>query len=287
MGPPGSERPAALDGDGVLRDLSAVVPDVDGALLADPDALAAAAAALRDGALPQVPSWTRRGAPIARPGKVVGVGLNYRCYAAACGATVPERPVVFLKPGSTVCGPEDVIELPPGSTATDHEVELGVVIGRALRHCEDPARALVAVGGYTAANDVTERALAADGPTWAKGKCCDTFTPTGPWLATPDEVAEPQALSLELRVNGEVRQNGSTADMAFSVAELLCYLSGLMTLEPGDLVLTGTPAGVAAGRPDPKPFLRDGDVVELEVQGLGRQRTPVRATGAVEERSVG
>ncbi|RHW26057.1 FAA hydrolase family protein [Nocardioides immobilis] len=287
VGPPGAERPAALDADGILRDLSSVVAEVDGAFLADRAALAAVAEALDAGTLPEVARATRRGAPFARPGKVVGIGLNYRCYAAESGAAMPERPVVFLKPGSTVCGPEDGIDLPPGSTATDHEVELGVVIGRALRRCDDPARALASVGGYVAVNDVTERHLAADGPTWAKGKCCDTFTPAGPWLVTPDEVADPQALALELRVNGELRQAGDTKDMAFSVAELLCYLSGLMTLEPGDLVLTGTPAGVAAGRPDPKPFLRDGDVVELEVEGLGRQRTPVRAAGRSDERSVG
>jgi 2-keto-4-pentenoate hydratase/2-oxohepta-3-ene-1,7-dioic acid hydratase in catechol pathway len=287
VGPPGCERPAALDADGVLRDLSSVAAEIDGALLADDRALAAVAVALRSGTLPEVAPRARRGAPFARPGNVVGIGLNYRCYAAESGAAVPERPVVFLKPGSTVCGPEDGIDLPPGSTATDHEVELGVVIGRTLRHCDDPARALGSVGGYVAVNDVTERNLAADGPTWAKGKCCDTFTPAGPWLVTADDVADPQALSLELRVNRELRQGGNTEDMVFSVAELLCYLSGLMTLEPGDLVLTGTPAGVAAGRPDPKPFLRDGDVVELEVEGLGRQRTPVRAAGAMDERSVG
>ncbi|KAA1426579.1 fumarylacetoacetate hydrolase family protein [Nocardioides antri] len=287
VGRAGSERPAGFDADGVLRDLASVVGDIDGALLADDRALAAVAAALGSGMLPAVPPGARRGAPVARPGKVVGIGLNYRCYAAESGAAVPERPVVFLKPGSTVCGPEDGIELPPGSTATDHEVELGVVVGRTLRRCDDPARALGSVGGYVAVNDVTERHLAADGPTWAKGKCCDTFTPAGPWLVTPDDVADPQALALELRVNGELRQRGSTADMAFSVAELLCYLSGLMTLEPGDLLLTGTPAGVAAGRPDPKPFLRDGDVVELEVEGLGRQRTPVRAAGWMDERSGG
>lgn len=279
VGPPGAERPAGVDARGVLRDLSSVVPEIDGALLADQDVLSSVGAALGSGTLPEVAPGSRRGAPFARPGKVVGIGLNYRCYAEEAGATLPDRPVVFLKPGSTVCGADDVIELPPGSTTTDHEVELGVVVGRALRHCDDPGRALRSVGGYTAVNDVTERSLAADGPTWAKGKCCDTFTPAGPWLVTPDEVPDPQALSLELWVNGELRQSGSTKEMACSVADLLCYLSGLMTLEPGDLVLTGTPAGVAAGRPEPKPFLRGGDVVELEVEGLGRQRTPVRATG--------
>ena len=287
VGPPDSERPAGLDAEGVLRDLSSIVAEIDGTLLADEEALSSVAAALAARTLPEVGPRTRRGAPFARPGKVVGIGLNYRCYAAESGAALPERPVVFLKPGSTVCGPDDGIDLPPGSTATDHEVELGVVIGRTLRRCDDPARALASVGGYVAVNDVTERDLAADGPTWAKGKCCDTFTPAGPWLVTPDDVADPQALALELRVNGELRQRGHTGDMAFSVAELLCYLSDLMTLEAGDLVLTGTPAGVAAGRPDPKPFLRDGDVVELEVAGLGRQRTPVRGTGWMDARSVG
>jgi 2-keto-4-pentenoate hydratase/2-oxohepta-3-ene-1,7-dioic acid hydratase in catechol pathway len=277
FGPPGAVRPAGIDPDGVPRDLSSVVGDVDGALLGDPTALALARRALEAYGLPRVPDDVRLAPPLARPGKIVGIGLNYRDYAAQAGAVIPDRPVVFLKASSSMSGPHDAIELPDGSAATDYEVELGVVMGGTLRRCTDPAEALAAVGGYVAANDVTERGLASDGPTWAKGKCSDTFTPVGPWLVTPDEVPDPQALSLELRVNGGLRQQGTTQDMAFGVAEILCYLSSLMTLEPGDLVLTGTPGGVAVTRPEPKPFLRDGDIVELQVAGLGRQRTCVRA----------
>ncbi|MFJ9370661.1 fumarylacetoacetate hydrolase family protein [Nocardia sp. NPDC101769] len=273
VGARGAERPVAIDDEGALRDLSSVTADIDGRLLGDPAALSAVRSALAAGNLPEVDPAARVGAPIARPGKVIGIGLNYTDHAAAIGAAIPERPVVFLKPGTTVSGPYDAIELPPGSRATDHEVELGVVIGRALRDCPDAATALGAVGGYVTANDVTERNGIAGEPTWVKGKSFDTFTPIGPWLVTPDEVAEPQALSLQLWVNGEQRQAGTTGSMVAGVGELLRYLSTLMTLEPGDLVLTGTPGGVAVSRPEPKPYLRDGDVVVVEVAGLGRQQT--------------
>lgn len=275
VGPSGRERPAALDAEGVLRDLSALTPEVDGRLLADPLELASVRQALRAGSLPELTSGVRVGAPVARPGKVVGIGLNYKDHAAESGLSIPDEPVVFLKPGTSVCGPYDTIQLPPGSTTTDHEVELGVVVGSRLTRCHDPAEALASVGGYLTANDVSERSRIAAGPTWAKGKCADTFTPIGPWLVTPDEVGDPQELELELSVNGDPRQSGSTSLMAYGVGELLAYVSALMTLEAGDLVLTGTPGGVAAGRPDPKPYLGHGDVVEAEVRGLGRQRTPV------------
>ncbi|WP_281279149.1 fumarylacetoacetate hydrolase family protein [Nocardia yunnanensis] len=273
VGPKGAEKPAALDDSGTLRDLSALTPEIDGALLGNPVALAGIARALSFGDLPALDAGQRIGAPIARPGKVIGVGLNYSDHAAAIGAAIPESPVVFLKPGTTVSGPYDAIELPRGSRATDHEVELGVVLGQRLRDCADPATALGAVGGYVTANDVTERSGIAGEPTWVKGKSYDTFTPIGPWLVTPDEVGEPHALSLQLWVNGERRQSGSTGDMVVGVGEVLAYLSSLMTLEPGDLVLTGTPAGVAISKPEPKPYLRDGDVVVVEVAGLGRQQT--------------
>jgi len=276
VGQPGRERPAGLDRDGVLRDLSSVLPELDGPSLGDRVLMAAARQALAGATLPPVRPGERIGPPVARPGKVIGIGLNYKDHAAEAGATIPDEPVVFLKPSTSVTGPFDPIELPAGSTTADHEVELGVVIGRAIKHCPDPDTALAAVAGYVTADDVTERSLVAAGPTWAKGKCQDTFTPLGPWLVTVDEVADPQSLGLELRVNGASRQSGSTALMAYGVGELLAYLSGLMTLEPGDVVLTGTPGGVAAGRPD-QPFLRAGDVVEAEVGGLGRQRNPVRS----------
>ncbi|MGY0388698.1 fumarylacetoacetate hydrolase family protein [Nocardioides sp. WG-D5] len=287
VGPPGQERPAALDDHDILRDLSAVVPEIDGNLLGDPERLDSVRAAVASGRLPRVPDATRIGPPVARPGKVVGVGLNYEDHAEEAGVAIPEEPVVFLKPSTTVVGPYDAIELPPGSTMTDYEVELGVVIGRRLSRCPDPKQALAAVGGYLTADDVSERARIAAGPTWAKGKCADTFTPIGPWLVTPDTVGDPQDLGLQLWVDGELRQHGTTARMAYGVGEVLAFLSTLMTLEPGDLVLTGTPGGVAALRPEPRPFLREGHVVEVEVTGLGRQRTRVVAVEeAVDEAEV-
>ncbi|KQZ67519.1 fumarylacetoacetate hydrolase family protein [Nocardioides sp. Root151] len=275
VGAIGRERPAALDASGLLRDLSSVADDIDARLLTDPVRMAATRQAVHACALPVLPPGLRLGAPVARPGKVVGIGLNYKDHALETGASIPDEPVVFLKPGTSVCGPADTIALPAGSTTTDHEVELGVVMGARLSRCHDPSAALASVGGYVTADDVSERSRIAAGPTWAKGKCADTFTPIGPWLVTPDEVGDPQALTLTLTVNDEVRQSGTTSLMAYGVGELLAYVSTLMTLEPGDLVLTGTPGGVAAGRPEPKPYLRDGDVVEAEVIGLGRQRTPV------------
>lgn len=275
VGSAGRERPAALDERDLLRDLTSLVDDIDGRLLADPEQLAAVRHAVASGSLPLLSSGMRVGAPVARPGKVVGIGLNYTDHADEVGAPIPALPVVFLKASSSISGPRDPIQLPDGSVTTDHEVELGVVVGRTLKACADPTEALAAVGGYLTANDVTERSLVALGPTWAKGKCADTFTPIGPCLVTADDAGDPQSLSLDLWVNGDPRQSGSTSLMAHGVGELLAYVSTLMTLEPGDLLLTGTPAGVAAGRPEPKPFLRAGDVVEAEVAGLGRQRTPV------------
>lgn len=283
VGPPGQERPAALDEQDVLRDLSAAVPRIDGDLLGDPVRLRLIQDLIASGRLPVVADGIRIGPPVARPGKVVGVGLNYQDHAEEAGVAIPDEPVVFLKPSTSIVGPYDAIELPPGSTTTDYEVELGVVLGHRLSRCTDPRQALASVGGYLNADDVSERTRIAAGPTWAKGKCADTFTPIGPWLVTADAVEDPQSLSLELWVDGESRQRGTTSQMARSVGELLAFLSTLMTLEPGDLVLTGTPGGVAALRPEPRPFLRDGQVVEAEVTGLGRQRTRVMA---VEEAEV-
>lgn len=277
VGSMGQERPAALDDQDVLRDLSAVVSAIDGQLLGDLERLRMVRDALASGSLPVVPAGTRTGPPVARPGKIVGIGLNYEDHAEEAGLAIPDEPVVFFKPSTTVAGPYDTIELPPGSTTTDYEVELGVVIGRRLSRCSSEDEALSAVGGYLVANDVSERSRIAAGPTWAKGKCADTFTPIGPWLVTPDEIIDPQALDLELWVDGERRQRGTTARMARGVGALLAYVSSLMTLEPGDLLLTGTPGGVAAGRAEPKPFLRHGNIVEAAVVGLGRQRTPVNA----------
>lgn len=273
VGPEGAERPAVLDDAGVLRDASALIGEVDGALLADSVLLDRLELALPD--LPAVPDGSRIGSPIARPGKIVGIGLNYADHAAEAGVPVPDEPVVFLKAPSSITGPYDAITVPAGWAATDWEVELGVVVAGTLRAGCSPADVRSAIGGYLAANDVTERDRAAAGPTWAKGKCADTFCPLGPWLVTPDDVGDPQGLELALWVNDQCRQRSSTAQMAVGVIDLLQFLAGLMTLEPGDLVLTGTPGGVAVGCPEPKPFLRAGDVVELEVAMLGRQRTPV------------
>ncbi|GAB3073218.1 fumarylacetoacetate hydrolase family protein [Pedococcus soli] len=274
VGAAGAERPVVVSADGGLLDLGAAWGDVD-AVLGD---LAAVGSALDRGHLPSVGAddELRFGSPIPRPGKVVGIGLNYADHAAEAGAALPTEPVVFLKATTSVCGPTDDIRMLPGSSSTDYEVELGVVLGATLRDEADPARALEAVAGYVLAHDVSDRAMQLErGGTWTKGKSADTFCPVGPWLVTPDEVGDPAALRLRLSVNGEPRQDGTTADMVFGVGEVLAYVSRLMTLEPGDLVITGTPAGVAMGQVEPRPYLRHGDVVELDGGVLGRQRSRV------------
>ena len=273
VGPAGAERPALLDGRGDLRDLSGLVPDVDGRLLADPAGLERVAAAGADGSLPVLDPGLRRGAPLARIGKIVCIGLNYHDHAAETGAQPPAEPVVFMKAPDTVVGPDDTVLVPRGSTKTDWEVELAVVIGRELRYAASHAEAAAAVAGYAIAHDVSEREFQIErGGQWDKGKNCETFNPLGPWLVTADEIPDPQALGLKLWVNGTLRQDGTTADQIFPVAEVVRYLSHFMTLHPGDVINTGTPAGVALGHPDPKPYLRAGDVVELTIDGLGRQR---------------
>ncbi|MEV4916571.1 fumarylacetoacetate hydrolase family protein [Streptomyces tirandamycinicus] len=280
VGTAGSERPALLDRDGTtLRDLSGLVPDIDGALLADEDALERIRSAAEAGGLPVLDAAGERiGAPLARVGKVVCIGLNYHDHAAETGAATPAEPVVFLKAADTVVGPDDTVLVPRGSEKTDWEVELAVVIGRTARCLESPEDALAHIAGYAVAHDVSEREFQIErGGTWDKGKNCETFNPLGPWLVTRDEVPDPQALSLRLWVNGELKQHGSTADQIFPVAEVVRYVSHFMTLYPGDVVNTGTPAGVALGQPEPKPYLRAGDVVELEIEGLGRQRQVLKS----------
>jgi 2-keto-4-pentenoate hydratase/2-oxohepta-3-ene-1,7-dioic acid hydratase in catechol pathway len=274
VGPPGAERPVVVEGDGRLLDLSSVTADIDGAFLSRqlPD--------LDPSELPELADPGRRGPPVARPGKVVGIGLNYTSYAAAVGVDPPMEPVVFLKAPTSVCGPTDTVHGLPGSLTTDHEVELGVVIGQRLSGVVDESHARSAVAGYLLANDVTDRALAGVGGPWAKGKCADTFCPIGPWLVTPEELTDPGDVELCLSVNHTVRQHARTSEMVFDVPTLLTFLCSLMTLEPGDLILTGTPAGVAVARPEPKPYLRDGDVMELTASGLGAQRTPFAAHAA-------
>ncbi|MCM2428245.1 fumarylacetoacetate hydrolase family protein [Streptomyces sp. RKAG337] len=273
VGPAGAEAPALLDGDGILRDLSGVVPDIDGALLADDAALARIATAAADGSLPRLDPALRVGPPLARIGKIVCIGLNYHDHATETGAAIPAEPIVFMKAPDTVVGPDDTVLVPRGSVKTDWEVELAIVIGRRLRYAASHEEALAAVAGYALSHDVSEREFQIErGGQWDKGKNCETFNPIGPWFVTADEIPDPQALGLRLWVNGEPKQAGSTADQIFPVAEVVRYLSQFMALYPGDVINTGTPAGVAMGQPDPKPYLRAGDVVELEIDGLGRQR---------------
>lgn len=279
VGTAGAERPALLDEDGTLRDLSGIVPDIDGALLADDAALARVRAAAEDpGVLPVLDAeGLRVGPPLGRIGKIVCIGLNYHDHAVETGAPVPAEPILFFKAPDTVVGPEDTVLVPRGSVKTDWEVELAVVIGRTARYLDSAEEGLAHVAGYATAHDVSEREFQIErGGTWDKGKNCETFNPLGPWLVTADEIADPQALQLRLWVNGELKQDGTTADQIFPVGEVVRYLSHFMTLHPGDVINTGTPAGVAMGQPDPKPYLRSGDVVELEVEGLGRQRQQLK-----------
>ncbi|MEU1052249.1 fumarylacetoacetate hydrolase family protein [Streptomyces sp. NPDC005876] len=278
VGTAGAERPALLDADGTLRDLSGVVPDIDGALLADDAALARVRAAAASGQLPALDATGLRvGPPLGRVGKIVCIGLNYHDHARETGVEPPAEPVVFLKTPDTVVGPYDTVLVPRGSAKTDWEVELAVVIGRTARYLESAEEGLACVAGYAVAHDVSEREYQIErGGTWDKGKNCETFNPLGPWLVTADEVPDPQQLSLRLWVNGELKQDGTTAEQIFPVGEVVAYLSRFMVLRPGDVINTGTPAGVAMGRPEPKPYLRAGDVVELEIEGLGRQRQELK-----------
>ncbi|MER6380718.1 fumarylacetoacetate hydrolase family protein [Streptomyces sp. NPDC001127] len=278
VGTAGAERPALLDAGGTLRDLSGIVHDIDGALLADEVALARVRAAAESGELPALdPTGLRIGPPLGRIGKIVCIGLNYHDHARETGAQPPAEPVVFFKAPDTVVGPNDTVLVPRASVKTDWEVELAVVIGRTARYLESAEEALAHVAGYAVAHDVSEREFQIErGGTWDKGKNCETFNPLGPWLVTADEIPDPQRLSLKLWVNGELKQDGSTAEQIFPVAEVVRYVSQFMTLHPGDVINTGTPAGVAMGQPEPKPYLRAGDVVELEIAGLGRQRQELK-----------
>lgn len=271
VGERGAEIPA-VEVDGDWYDARPVTDDVDGAFLAG-DGLARLRRAVDAGELARIDrGGLRVGAPIARPGKVVCIGLNYRDHAEETGAPIPAEPVVFLKDPSTVVGPYDEVLVPRRSTKTDWEVELGVVIGSTARYLPDAEAARDVVAGYLVSHDVSEREFQLErGGQWDKGKSCETFNPAGPYLVTAEEVPDPQALGLRLSVNGTKRQDGSTGNMIFPVLEIVRYLSQFMVLEAGDLVNTGTPAGVALGLPD-TPYLRPGDVVELEIDGLGRQR---------------
>jgi 2-keto-4-pentenoate hydratase/2-oxohepta-3-ene-1,7-dioic acid hydratase in catechol pathway len=271
LGPPGGEIPAVRGEDG-WYDLRPVTADVDGEFLSG-----GIGTALQSGPLPRLADGLPAGPPIARPGKIVCIGLNYRDHAAETNMAIPAEPVIFLKDPRTVIGPYETIRIPRGSTKTDWEVELGVVIGETARYLASPDEALAHVAGYVLSHDVSEREFQLErGGQWDKGKSCETFNPLGPWLVTPDEVPDPQALGLRLDVNGVRRQDGSTADMIFPVRHLIWYVSQFMVLYPGDLINTGTPAGVALARPD-QPYLRAGDVVELSIDGLGSARQEVAA----------
>ncbi|MFJ1707682.1 fumarylacetoacetate hydrolase family protein [Kitasatospora sp. NPDC088346] len=272
VGPAGHEVPALLAEDGRVLDLSPVTADIDGRFLSS-DGPARARTALRRGHLPELDvTGLRTGAPVARPGKVVCIGLNYRDHAEETGAAVPTRPVVFMKDPSTVVGPYDPVLIPRGSLKTDWEVELAVVVGRRARYLASPEEALGCVAGYTISNDVSEREFQLEySGQWDLGKSCETFNPLGPWLVTPDEIPDPRKLRLTTTVNGTPRQSGTTGNMIFDVAHLLWFLSQYMVLEPGDVVNTGTPAGVALGLPG-QPYLRPGDTVALGIDGLGSQR---------------
>ncbi|MGW4484155.1 fumarylacetoacetate hydrolase family protein [Amycolatopsis sp. NPDC004368] len=279
LGAAGEERPFVRAGDGTLYDLSGLTADVDGAFLAA-DGIARAAAALEAGELPIAGPETanlRVGPPLASPGKVLCIGMNYRRHAEETGATVPEEPVLFMKAPDVIVGPDDDVLIPRRSSSTDWEVELGVVIGKQARYLDSVEDALGHVAGYVVSNDVSEREFQLHrGGQWDKGKNCETFNPLGPALVSADEVPDPQDLGLRTWVNGKKVQDSSTKDMVFTVAEIIHYLSQFMVLRPGDLINTGTPEGVALGQPEPKPYLREGDVVELEIDGLGRQRQTLR-----------
>lgn len=267
LGAPGHEVPVVRSGERLL-DARSVTADFDAAFFAG-----GGIDRVRD-ALGELPEFDgdgqRVGAPIARPGKIVCIGLNYRDHAEETGAALPAEPVVFMKDPSTMVGPFDDVLIPRGSTKTDWEVELGVVIGTTARYLASPDEALGHVAGYAVSHDVSEREFQLErGGQWDKGKSCETFNPFGPDLVPAEHVDDPQQLGLRLWVNGESRQDGSTANMLFSVAHVIWYLSQFMVLHPGDVINTGTPAGVALGLPG-TPYLREGDTVELEIDGLGR-----------------
>ena len=274
FGPVGQEKPGLLDDGGVVRDLSGHVDDIAGAALGDESL--ATLRALDPATLPAVDTGARLGACVGQVGKFICIGLNYADHAAESGMDLPEEPVIFFKATSAITGPNDTVEIPRGSVKTDWEVELGVVIGKHTKYVtkED---ALDHVAGYCVVNDLSERdfQLHRSGQ-WVKGKSADTFGPIGPWLVTRDEVADPQNLAMYLEVNGHRYQDGSTKTMHFDVATVISHLSQFMSLQPGDVISTGTPPGVGMGQ-TPQTYLKPGDVMSLGIEGLGKQTQPVVA----------
>ncbi len=272
FGPAGKEKPGLLDDDGAIRDLSAVVDDIDVEFFrsGDLDRLRA----LDVSSLPLAGADVRVGPCVANPGKIVCIGLNYTDHASESGMQAPTEPIVFLKSTSSLSGPTDPVRLPPGSEKSDWEVELAAVIGRTTRYVTE-ADALDHVAGYALFNDVSERSYQLErGGQWVKGKSADTFGPLGPWLVTSEEIADPQNLSLTLDVNGQRFQDGTTANMIFGVRTIISYLSRFMSLLPGDIIATGTPAGVGMGQKPPR-YLREGDRLRLAIDGLGVQEVEV------------
>jgi len=273
-GAAGAEKPGVIDRAGAVRDLSGVVADLDAAALS-PDGLKKLAAVDPE-TLPLAPAGARLGPPVAFVSKIVAVGLNYADHAAESGNPIPSEPVLFMKAVSSLSGPNDDVVIPKNSVKTDWEVELAVVIGARAAYVEEKD-ALDHVAGYCVANDVSEREFQIErGPTWDKGKGCDTFCPLGPWLVTKDEIPDPQNLAMYLDVNGHRFQDGNTKTMIFNVAHLVHYISHFMTLLPGDVIVTGTPPGVGLGK-KPPIFLKPGDVMDVGVEGLGSQRQNLRA----------
>jgi 2-keto-4-pentenoate hydratase/2-oxohepta-3-ene-1,7-dioic acid hydratase in catechol pathway len=277
-GPVGAEKPGILDSRGHLRDLSAHVDDIAGVVLT-PEGLDHLRS-INPESLPVVTGSPRIGACVGRIGKFICVGLNYADHAAESGLAVPPEPVLFMKATSAVCGPNDDVIIPKGSLKTDWEVELGVVIGREARYV-DEAQAMAHVAGYCVINDVSERAFQIErAGQWVKGKSADTFGPTGPWMVTADEVPDPQNLQMWLEVDGHRYQNGSTKTMVYGVRHLVSYISQFMSLQPGDVISTGTPPGVGMGQKPAPVYLRPGQVMTLGIDGLGEQRQTTRAWGA-------
>ncbi len=273
FGPPGREKPGILDAEGQIRDLSKVVPDLAGDALS-PSGLAKIKKAAA-GKLPVVKGKPRIGPCVGRVGNFIAIGLNYSDHAAETGMPIPKEPIIFNKAPSSICGPNDNTITPKSSTKLDYEIELGLVIGTRARYLAK-GKGLTVVAGYCLANDVSERVFQIErGGQWTKGKGCETFGPIGPWLVTKDEVKDPQHLDMLLTVNGETRQKGSTKTMIFDCEHIVWYCSQFMVLEPGDVIITGTPPGVALGmKPEPK-FLQVNDVVELSIAGLGKQRQKI------------
>lgn len=276
FGTQGSEKPGVILSNGTTIDVSACTPDFNEAFF-ESGGLDRLASWLESNAYsaPQVPAGTRLGSPLARPSKIICIGLNYSDHAKESGMAVPAEPIIFFKSTTALTGPNDGLVIPAGSEKTDWEVELAVVIGKTARSVSED-QAMDHVAGYVLHNDYSERAWQLErGGQWVKGKSADTFAPLGPWLATKDEIADPHALRLWLKVNGEMKQDGTTANLIFKIPFLVSYLSGFMTLLPGDVISTGTPAGVGLGFKPPQ-YLKTGDTIELGIDGLGTQKQIAR-----------